>query len=123
MATQSCAVADGYDRLPAGVAAALVAASEEGTHMTHATASPLAPGQVEAIVRRAVANVKARKGCQCRVSTEVLMNSSGESRLHVWAIVPCRIHMADASPPAESSMAREIEAAANIGIARVRASA
>jgi hypothetical protein len=51
------------------------------------------------------------------------MNSSGESRLHVWAIAPCRIHMADASPPAESPLAREIEAAANVDLARVRASA
>jgi hypothetical protein len=75
-------------------------------------------GQLEFIVRRAVANVKARTGCQCRVSSEVLLSPAGEAEPHVWAIVPCRLHMADSTPPAASSLARDIEAEALLQMTR-----
>jgi hypothetical protein len=75
-------------------------------------------GELEFILRRAVANVKARTGCQCRVSSEVLLSPAGEAEPHVWAIVPCRLHMADSTPPAASSLARDIEAEALLQMTR-----
>jgi hypothetical protein len=74
--------------------------------------------ELEFILRRAVAVVKVRTGCQCRISAEVLLSQAGEARPHVWAIVPCRRHMAEPASPATSSLARDIEAEAALQISR-----
>ena len=75
--------------------------------------------RIEAIVRRVVTRLKAPAGCQCRVSTEIRATNSGDLRVHVWAISPCRIHMAS-HPLSESVLARKIESEANDQIARLR---
>src|SRR5687767_4031481 len=88
-------------------------------HMRHSRPSALlVRRRLEGIVSRVVAEVKSRIGCQCRVSTEFITTTSGDSRVQVWAIAPCRIHMA-AGLPSESSLAREIELESNAQIARM----
>src|SRR5687768_12415629 len=49
--------------------------------------------RLEAIVSRIVAKLT-KAGCHYRVSTELVTPVSGLRRVHVWAIAPCRIHMA-----------------------------
>jgi hypothetical protein len=48
----------------------------------------------------------------------VLQSPAGELQPHVWAIVPCRLHMADTASPATSSLARDIETEAVLQISR-----
>lgn len=72
--------------------------------------------RVQFITNRTITNLKARTGCRCRVTTELLANYDG-FRVHVLAIYPCRQHMGS-SPRTESLWARELESEANDQIAR-----
>ena len=74
--------------------------------------------RLQSSVNRIVASVKSKTGCQCRVSTELIASATGYPRAHVWAISPCRMHMA-ARGPSDSKLAREIESESNAEIARV----
>jgi hypothetical protein len=87
-------------------------------YMTPSQSSASLARRFQAIVSRIVARVKSKTGCQCRVSTELIASATGYPRAHVWAIAPCRIHMA-ASGPADSKLAREIESESNAEIARL----
>jgi hypothetical protein len=86
--------------------------------MTPSESSAILGRRVQAIVSRIVASVKSKTGCRCRVSTELIASASGYPSVHVWAIAPCRIHMA-ASGPADSKLAQEIESESNAKIARL----
>ena len=78
--------------------------------------SMLSQGELELILRRTVALVKARTRCQCWVSVEMLLSLAGELQPYVWAIVPCRLHMADTALPTTSALARNIESEAILQI-------
>jgi hypothetical protein len=86
--------------------------------MTPYQSSAILARRLQAIVSRIVASAKSKAGCQCRVSTELIASATGFPRVHVWAIAPCRIHMA-AGGPSDSPLARGIESESNAEIARL----
>lgn len=73
--------------------------------------------RVQSIVNRAIKNVKAPTGCQCRITTEILVTPAGDFRVHVLAIFPCRRHMGS-SQLTVSLLASNIESEANRQISR-----
>jgi hypothetical protein len=79
--------------------------------------SPLVRNRMQSIVNRAIKNVRARTGCQCRITTEIVVTRAGDFRVRVLAIYPCRRHMGS-SQLTESLLASDIESEANRQITR-----
>jgi len=87
-------------------------------HMTTSQSAAMLVRRTRSIIGRIVASVKSKAGCVGRVSTELIVSATSFSRVHVWAVAPCRIPMA-AGGPSHSPLAPGIEFESNAEVARL----